>query len=184
MKKSKFVAALNAAKEKIGEIIANKMLGETKTVICLKGIEGIAAEQRIILASMLDVDAMFRAKKYDMLIRLGQLQEFVNRGLEAELIARYPLFRRELGNDLLTQAVSLINEDMLERYIKDSSSNEFGFFIFHPLGLKVLAEHEFTGFIAAHEAEFRNIAEDFPEEFRISENAHRDYVTLLNRVLD
>jgi hypothetical protein len=185
MKKLSFIAdKFNAAKEKLGNVIVNKLMSEKKAVIDLHGLDAIPVSHRLILASMLDIDALFKSEKYKVLIKLGQLEGFIERGLVSELIARYPKYHREMGHEMQVKAVTLVTEEMLEDYIKNPASKEFGFFILHPAGLKVLAEHQFTGFIAAHEKEFRHIAEEFPEEFCISESAKRDYITLLNRVLD
>lgn len=179
-----FLAKGKDAVLKFGEFLAVKMLGgSNKLVIDLEGIKSLNLESRLKLASMMNIDQLYRAKKYDALICLGEFEGFINRGLEHELIARYPKLKKYLSKNIDLKAVSLVTEKMLEDYIKNPTSKEFGFFIVHPLGLKVLVDNQFSGFIAAHEKEFRKVAEHYPEKFD-SYMGKYEYNKLLDKILD
>lgn len=178
---SAFLNKVKGAMAGVGYFLVNKSTG--KELINLEGIEGISVEQRIVLAGMLDIEAMFRAKKYDLLIRLGQLEEIVKRGHFKELIARYPKYDSELTQEMSGVVVSLITEEMLEQYITDESQREFGFFIIHPLGLRVLAKYEFSGYIAAHEQDFLAMC-DILAHKEFPGITYNEYVTTLNKFLD
>ena len=187
MKKIDFIKnAVSTAKAKIASIIANKLLNKQATVITLKEdvTKNLTKEQRLILASMVDIDAMFKAKKYDALISLGIIEEFKKRGLIKEFIAHFPKFAPELGDGAWACASKIVSEEDLEEYIKDPDSKEFRFFIYHPLGLKVLVAHNFSGFIAAHEKEFRKKAECLMPYFASAGVNQEEYKALLDKVLD
>ena len=187
MKKFNFIKnAVNTAKEKIGAMVANKLLNEQATVITLKEdvTKNLTKEQRLILASMVDIDAMFKAKKYDAIISLGIIEEFKKRGLIKEFIAHFPKFAPELGGGAWANASEIVREEDLEEYIKDPDSMEFRFFIYHPLGLKVLVAHDFSGFIAAHEQDFRKMSEYFLPYFASAGVNQEEYKALLDKVLD
>ena len=178
--------AVTTAKEKIGVIVANKLLNKQATVITLKEDEtkNLTKEQRLTVASMVDIDAMFKAQKYDSIISLGIIKEFKVRGLIKELIAHFPKFAPELGGGAWACASKIVSEEDLEEYIKDPDSKEFRFFIYHPLGLKVLVAHNFSGFIAAHEQEFKKMAKYFMPYFTSARVTKKDYKALLDKVLD
>ncbi len=187
MEKFNFIKnAVNTAKEKIGAIVANKLLNKQATVITLKEdvTKSLTKEQRLIVASMVDIDAMFKAKKYDAIISLGIINEFYTRGLIKEFIAHFPKFAPELGGGAWANASDIVSEEDLEEYIKDPDSKEFRFFIYHPLGLKVLVAHDFSGFIAAHEQDFRKMSEYFLPYFISAGVAKEEYKALLDKVLD
>lgn len=187
MEKFNFIKnADNTAKEKIGAIVANKLLNERATVITLREdvTKNLTKEQRLILASMVDIDAMFKAKKYDAIISLGIINEFKVRGLIKELIAHFPKFAPELGSGAWANASEIVSEEDLEEYIKDPDSKEFRFFIYHPLGLKVLVAHNFSGFIAAHEKDFREMLKYFLPYFPSAGVKYEEYKALLDKVLD
>jgi hypothetical protein len=187
MKKFNFIKnAVNTAKAKIASIIANKLLNKQATVITLKEdvTKSLTKEQRLIVASMVDIDAMFKAKKYDAIISLGIINEFYTRGLIKEFIAHFPKFAPELGGGAWANASDIVSEEDLEEYIKDPDSKEFRFFIYHPLGLKVLVAHDFSGFIAAHEKEFRKKAECLMPYFASAGVNQEEYKALLDKVLD
>ena len=149
-----------------------------------KAVPKMDVETRLSVAKSLDLDILFNDKKYDLLLRLGQIEEFVNRGLANEVIARFTTFRKELGKNIYVRAISCITEQMLDAYLKKVDNN-LDFFIIHPLGLQVLAANEYSGFIAANEKEFRAIAENFPDEFRgATLDARRKYISTLKRYLD
>lgn len=187
MKKFDFIKnAINTAKEKIGAIVANKLLNKQTTTITLNEdvTKNLTKEQRLILASMVDVDAMFKAKKYDAIISLGIINEFKVHGLIKELIVHFPKFAPELGCGAWACASEIVSEEDLEEYIKDPDSMEFRFFIYHPLGLKILVAHDFSGFIAAHEKEFKKMAEFFMPYFTSAGVSKEEYKALLDRYLD
>ena len=187
MKKTDFIKnVLTSSKEKFGIIVANKLLNKQTTTITLNEdvTKSMTREQRLIVASMIDVDAMFKAKKYDALVCLGIINEFKVRGLIKELIAHFPKFAPELGVGEWACASKIVSEEDLEEYIKDPASKEFRFFIYHPLGLKVLIAHDFFGFIAAHEQEFKKRAEYFMPYFTSAGVTKKGYKALLDTVLD
>lgn len=187
MEKFNFIKnAVNTAKEKIGAIVANKLLNKQTTTITLNDdvTKNLTKEQRLILASMVDIDAMFKAKKYDAIISLGIINEFKVRGLIKELIVHFPKFAPKLGSGAWANASEIVSEEDLEEYIKDPDSKEFRFFIYHPLGLKVLVAHDFSGFIAAHEKEFRKKAECLMPYFASAGVDQKEYKVLLDKVLD
>lgn len=191
MEKENFISALLAkgknamgvVKTKVANLIADKSLLDIAKLEHL--VPDLGLKDRLMVAKSINLDILFKAKKYDLLIRLEQFEEMINRGLGDEIIARYPKFREELGKENWAKVNALITEPMLDAYLKKSHEN-FDFFIWHPLGLKVLAENEFTGFIAAREKEFRHIAENFPDEFRMigNPNHRREYNALLKKFLD
>lgn len=187
MKQNKKIGAfLGKAKNvlrELGSSLANNIVGKNKSVINLDGIADMSVEQRLALARMLDIDSMFRAKKYDILVRLGQIEEFVERGLENELIARYPAYKEELGSEIYEQVIELVGEETLKTYINDDEAKSFKFFLIHPLGLKVLVKNQFYGFIAANEKAFRELAVDYPKEFGKYFSKEK-YVKLLKKALD
>lgn len=187
MRKIDFIKnVLTYAKEKFDSIVANKLLNKQTTTITLNEdvTKSMIREQRLIVASMIDVDAMFKAKKYDALVCLGIINEFKVRGLIKELIAHFPKFAPELGGREWAYASKIVSEEDLEEYIKDPASKEFRFFIYHPLGLKVLVAHDFYGFIAAHEQEFKKRAEYFMPYFTSAGVKQNEYKALLDKVLD
>lgn len=168
----------------VGTLIAQMIVGKNRSMISMKTIAKIPAEQRFELAGMLDVDSMFRAKKYDMLIRLGQMELFIKRGLIDELIVRYPKYRLELGQKTYEKVLALVTEDMLGKYLQaENNGKTLELFFLHPLGLKALAKNHYSGFIAANERRFRDIAKNYPPEW----DAHypqKEYQEILKVVLD
>ena len=187
MKQNKKIGAFldkvkNVLRE-LGSSLANNIVGKNESIINLEEIEKIPIEQRLALAGMLNLDSMFRAKKYDLLIRLGQIEEFVERGLESELISRYPAYKEELGPQIYEKVIELVGEESLKSYVNDEKSDAFGFFLLHPLGLKVLVKNQFYGFIAANEKAFKKIADAYPKEFG-KYFSKEQYGNLLKKALD
>ncbi len=184
MNKKIFSALLDkvkSAKGLVGKIISGKSLKSeylltTERLASL--VPNLGINDRLSLAKSLDLEILFREKRYDLLARLGQVEEFVNHGLSSEFIAHYPPYRKELGKKVYSKTISLITEQMLDEYLKTKHEN-FDFFFYHPYGLKAMVKNDFSGYIAAHEKEFRKAAERFT-----TEEAKKDYLEMLNRVLD
>ncbi len=173
---------ITAVKKKVANIVANN-LGENRVVVNLNRLEKIPIENRNTIAILLGVDELFESEKYDLLIRLGEIDEFFSRGLEMIFIALYPRHREELGYEMQQKVNSLVSKDMLEAYIENSSSKEFRFFIYHPSGLKLLVKHGLTDFIVAHECEFRKIVDEFQQNLSVLKPSQKEYMLLLESVL-
>lgn len=184
MKKFFLVALLGGAEfaADVRQLLANVFAGKNGTVLNLKGIGKLTAEQRKALAGMLNLDSLFRAKKYDILVRLGVVEEFVERGLESELIARYPDYKSELSDETYQQVIDLVGLKALQNYLSERES-DYRFFFLHPLGLKALAQKGYCGFIAAHEKAFRRLVKNYPPQFE-GVVPKAEYTKLLERVLD
>ena len=133
--------------------------------------------------NMFDADKLVYRQNYSRMLKLGMVDELVGIGQADYVLAHYAPLRETLGDGVYETFIKCITKDMLEAYIKehDDASDTF---LLHPLGLEVLAMHGFSGFIARHEAEFTNIAKQFPPAFAYSDYARERYIDTLSRMLD
>ena len=186
MGKKRTAAFLSRARNAFGELrtwLADSIVGKDKTVITLEKIGSIPVDKRRLLGYILDIEGLVRARKYDILLRLGLVEEFIKRHLESELIARYPFYKEELGQDIYELVLELIDEVYLEEYLRIDLNQNLEFFKLHPLGLKVLVENYYSGYVAREEAAFRRIAEEYPKEFA-EYLPQEEYCRILKNILD
>lgn len=124
--------------------------------------------------------------QYAKLLQRGEVEFLVKHG-KFKFVIKHPELipaRAPLSNpDAYAPYVCHVSELMLKLYLK-LNPRRFEFFLIHPLGLKVLAREGFSGVIANHEKEFVELGKNFPESFRVTPDAHRKYIELLNIQLE
>lgn len=129
---------------------------------------------------------LYLTHQYAKLLQRGEVEFLVKRGKFRFVITHPELIpaKAPLSNpDAYAPYVSHVTETMMKTYLR-LDPRRFDFFLIHPLGLKVLAKEGFSGVIANREKEFVALGVNFPESFKISPDAHRKYVELLNLQLE
>ena len=124
--------------------------------------------------------------QYAKLLQRGELEFLVKNG-KFKFVIKHPELipaKAPLSNpDAYAPYVCHVSELMMHLYLK-LNPRRFEFFLIHPLGLKVLAKEGFSGVIANHEKEFVELGKNFPESFRVSPDAQREFIDLLNIQLE
>ena len=129
---------------------------------------------------------LYLTHQYAKLLQRGEVEFLVKRGKFRFVIAHPELIpaKAPLSNpDAYAPYVRPVTELMMKMYLR-INPRRFDFFLIHPLGLKVLAKEGFSGVIANHEKDFVALGTNFPESFRITPDAYREFIDLLNIQLE
>ena len=128
-----------------------------------------------------------RFDRYAQMMLEGRVCELIERGKFAYVINHFRELsvdgKSQMDKDVYTPFALWVTPAMMRNYLH-RSPKDFHFFTMHPLGLQILAEEGFSGAIAVLEKPFAAIGKRFPESFKITPDAHRKYIQLLNMQLE
>lgn len=132
-------------------------------------------------------EMLIKTSHIKLVLKLGEIEYLVKHGYVDYVIENFENLQLEGKGDSLKDAYTpyaeYVTYEMMEKYLSDNPK-KFMFFTFHPLGLKILNEKRFSGVIAGLEKEFIAIGKNFPETFKISPDAEKQYLLLLNMQLE
>lgn len=125
--------------------------------------------------------------KIKLVLKRGEVQYLIDHGYVDYVIENFENLQIEgydvSQKDAYTPYAECVTYAMMSKYLADNP-HKFMFFTFHPLGLQILAEKQFSGVIAGLEKEFIAIGQNFPETFKVSPDAEKQYHLLLNMQLE
>lgn len=122
-----------------------------------------------------DIDYLCMSGKAEYVIEnfnLLKIVDYPQDVFDEDCISRYAEYAME------------VETSQMERYLKQHDLEKTNIFFFHPLGLSVLVKNDCSGYIAKHAKEFEFIARNFPDTFRFSVNAEKEYVQMVNNQLE
>ncbi|MEE6206626.1 MAG: hypothetical protein VZR95_01050 [Alphaproteobacteria bacterium] len=154
-----------------------KMMSEVKA----------GSEDALTWMKAFPAEMLIKVSQLRLVLLRGEIGYLVEHGYGEYVIENFENIRIE-GNDALlkdayVEYAEKVSCEMMEKYLGDNPK-KYMFFTFHPLGLKVLAEMQFSGVIAGLEKEFIAIGKNFPEKFKVSPEAEKEYLLLLNMQLE
>jgi len=145
------------------------------------------SEDAAVWAKAFTPEMLIRSSKLKLVLKRGEIEYLVEHGYIDYVIENFECLQVEGADasqkDAYAPYAEYVTYEMMEKYLSENPQ-KFMFFTFHPLGLKALAAKQYSGVIAGLEKEFIAIGNNFPEAFKVSPDAEKEYLMLLNMQLE